>query len=487
MALLVPPEVIASLNSRLIWVLVFIAAVVSRIISRRYWTLIRDISGPFWRSFPSLWVVSQLWKGHLEAEQTRLHRKHGYCVRIRDNEVSVSHPDAVRQLLHANIAKFNYIQGTWYAIFSLPDYHYVNQMSEMVPRRHIEEAPYDVDTVLALFTKAIDKYSQAGKPFEFSTWFTFFAFDVLGEVTFSNSFGFVGTGINIGNAIANTRSLALYVAVMDHYTWFHNLTLGNPLLSRLGIQPSSHIFGTCLAAISARKENPEVRKDMMQQWLDTRAKYPGRMAENEIFAAAVANVGADVDTVIAALQSRFYYLLRYPQYLQQLRAELDTAQAQEELTQIVQDNEAQKLPFLQACIKEIYWFQNSVPSPLPRVVPKGGMTIGGRYFPEGVIFSINPWVYHRNPALFGGDCDQFNPDRWLLGDTKTMESFLIHWGAGYNQCPELNLAHFKITKITATLIRDFEFKLTDPKKEWEWTNHFTFVPWGSPCNVRRSF
>jgi cytochrome P450 len=89
---------------------------------------------------------------------------------------------------------------------------------------------------------------------------------------------------------------------------------------------------------------------MMQQWLDARAKYPDRMAENEIFAAAVANVGAGVDTVSAALQSLFYYLLRYPQYLQRLRAELDTAQAQGELSPIVQYNEAQKLPFLQACV-----------------------------------------------------------------------------------------------------------------------------------------
>lgn len=29
----------------------------------------------------------------------------GYFVRIAPNEVSVSHPDAVRQLLHAQIAK----------------------------------------------------------------------------------------------------------------------------------------------------------------------------------------------------------------------------------------------------------------------------------------------------------------------------------------------------------------------------------------------
>lgn len=35
-------------------------------------------------------------------------------------------------------------------------------------------------------------------------------------------------------------------------------------------------------------------------------------------------------------------------------------------------------------MKEIYRLHSAVPSPLPRVVPKGGMTIGDRYFEEGV-------------------------------------------------------------------------------------------------------
>lgn len=238
-------------------------------------------------------------------------------------------------------------------------------MSELDHRRHIEKnrniasgyalsniiksEPY-VDAVLELFTDAMDEAAKTGKPFKFETWFTYYSFDVLGEVTFSKSFGFVETGTDIGNAISNTRALALYIAVMGYYIWFHNLTLGNPLLSRLGIQPSSHIFDTCLAAIKARKENPKVRKDMMQQWLDTRAKYPDRMAESEIFGAAVANVGAGADTVSSTMQALTYCLIRSPEHLQRLREEIDAAQAAGELSPIVQYNEAQKLPFLQACV-----------------------------------------------------------------------------------------------------------------------------------------
>lgn len=43
-----------------------------------------------------------------------------------------------------------------------------------------------------------------------------------------------------------------------------------------------------------------------------------------------------------------------------------------------------------------------------------------------VILSVHPWVIHRNPDIFGADCETYNPDRWLQGDTKKMDYFLIH-------------------------------------------------------------
>lgn len=40
--------------------------------------------------------------------------------------------------------------------------------------------------------------------------------------------------------------------------------------------------------------------------------------------------------------------------------------------------------------------------------------------PLQVLLSVNPWVIHRDPAIFGQDCDTFNPERWLQGETKRM-------------------------------------------------------------------
>jgi hypothetical protein len=55
----------------------FALALVLRVFYRRYWTPIRDIPGPFFASFGSLWKVYHVVKGHTEEEIIKLHKKHG--------------------------------------------------------------------------------------------------------------------------------------------------------------------------------------------------------------------------------------------------------------------------------------------------------------------------------------------------------------------------------------------------------------------------
>ncbi|OCL10730.1 cytochrome P450 [Glonium stellatum] len=466
-------------------------------LKRRYLSSLRDIPGPFLASCTIGWQLYHLIKGHTEVEIVKLHRQHGDFVRIADNEVSVAHPDAVKQLLMSQLPK-----GPWYSIFSFPDYNHVNLMSELDPKRHItmmrnvsagyalsniiKSEPY-VDACLALLESQFDDLCKAGKAVEFDKWFNFFGFDVVGEVTFSSRFGFLDSSTDVGNAIANSKALGLYISIMGHFIWLHDLTLGNPVLAKLGIQPTSHITETCRSAINTRKGNIEARKDMMEEWMSMRSKFPERMDESEITAAAVVNIGAGADTVSSTLQGFFYWLLRSPNHLKRLRDEIDNAQVKGLLSPIVAYSEAQKLPFLQACIKETYRFHTAVGTGLPRVVPKGGITVGSRHFKEGTILSVNPWAFHRNALLFGEDCDTFNPERWLESEQryKAMDRFLIHWGAGYNQCPGKNLAHFEISKAAATLVRDYDIEQVNPDQEWRFETHFTLIPYEWPCRVKR--
>ena len=128
---------------------------------------------------------------------------------------------------------------------------------------------------------------------------------MTGEVMFSKRFGFLDQGQDIGNSIKNNFFLALYLTLTVYAQWLHTTILGNPLLRWLDFHPKEYTFNTTLKAIAARKENPETRADMMEQWMRQQARHPDRMTEHDVLCAAIANLGAASETVGSVLQAFF--------------------------------------------------------------------------------------------------------------------------------------------------------------------------------------
>jgi cytochrome P450 len=62
----------------------------------------------------------------------------------------------------------------------------------------------------------------------------------------------------------------------------------------------------------------------------------------------------------------------------------------------------------------------------------------------------------------------------------------MQFGAGHNSCPGQNLARMEISKVTATMARDFDIRQVNPGRAWSFKAHFTAVPYGWPCYVQRS-
>jgi cytochrome P450 len=56
---------------------------------------------------------------------------------------------------------------------------------------------------------------------------------------------------------------------------------------------------------------------------------------------------------------------------------------------------------------------------------------------------------------------------------------------GYASCPGHHIARIELSKICATLVRDYSFKQVDPKQEWKWAAYFTVVPEDWPCYVTK--
>ncbi|KAF4462144.1 cytochrome p450 pisatin [Fusarium albosuccineum] len=65
--------------------------------------------------------------------------------------------------------------------------------------------------------------------------------------------------------------------------------------------------------------------------------------------------------------------------------------------------------------------------PLARVVPYGGVTVSGTFFPEGTVVGVNSWVAHHNTDVFGPDADEFRPERWLTQDKERLSMIEAYW------------------------------------------------------------
>lgn len=134
--------------------------------------------------------------------------------------------------------------------------------------------------------------------------------------------------------------------------------------------------------------------------------------------------------------------------------------------------EAQKLPYLQACIKEGLRVHPATGLPLVRVVPDGGATISGRYFPAKTEVGINSWVAHANRQVFGPDADEFRPERWLESPERTteMNRYILTFGAGSRTCIGKNISLLEISILIPELVAKFDFTLAHPEQALETEN-----------------
>lgn len=155
----------------------------------------------------------------------------------------------------------------------------------------------------------------------------------------------------------------------------------------------------------SRKAN--TRKDFMTRILEQRD--PSQVSDVQLAAHASDFVLAGSETTATALSAITYYLLRTPEVMQRLKAEIRAA------FKSYSEIDAQstiRLSYLRAVILEGLRIYPPLPLGLPRIVPEGGDIVDGHFLPAGVVVSTNPVAASLDPANFA-EPEAFMPARWL--------------------------------------------------------------------------
>lgn len=92
-------------------------------------------------------------------------------------------------------------------------------------------------------------------------------------------------------------------------------------------------------------------------------------------------VAAGSETTATALSTSAYYLLRNPNLMAKLKAEVRATFA---ASSAINDATTKPLQYLNAVCLEAMRIYPPLPFSLPRVVPEGGDTVDGHFLPAGV-------------------------------------------------------------------------------------------------------
>ncbi|KAK6841095.1 Pisatin demethylase-like protein [Apiospora arundinis] len=440
------------------------------VLSRIYLSPIRHIPGPGFAAVTRFWYVRRLLKGKINLDILAAHDRYGHFVRIAPNEVSVGHPDGPRKILLATLHK-----AEWYKIATFPDARFYNTFAETNPKAKMEltkriapgytmsnllQSEQAIDSNLALLLDWLDRFAESGDSILLGDYLRYTTNDIVGDVLFSRPFGFLKKGADIGGTLANAEVQIAYVSVMGFFRWAHVLLLANPVMTWLNMP------------FEDRQKNPDGRYDVSAHWFRTLAeseknnsnKTPspgGRpMQRHEIDSAAFNAISAATDTVAATIQAFMFYLMRHPEFRARALAELADAGL------LGADGTESCLGF-------------------PRLAPKGGITIGDQTFPEGTTLSVHPWVIHLSLEIWGEDAREFNPDRWLGEDAARLEKHFIPFSLGYGSCPGQNLGRIELSKICATLLRNYDFSQVDPNQQMKYEAYFGLTAHIPPCYVKK--
>ncbi|XP_027158665.1 probable (S)-N-methylcoclaurine 3'-hydroxylase isozyme 2 [Coffea eugenioides] len=283
-------------------------------------------------------------------------------------------------------------------------------------------------------------------------------FNFLGQIFFSKdfiSYDEVENGGGMSELIREVMELWTAPNISDLY----------PVLGGLDLQRLSKKASVCHNKIcSAWQEIIRERRGKKYQDSTRQKDFLDVLLQNdfsddqinylhlELFAA-----GSDTST--STVEWAMAELLRNPKFLDMIRQELDQIEFSGE--NVIKESGLTRLPYLQACVKEILRLHPPAPLLLPRRATETCQVMNYT-IPMGTEVLVNVWAIGRDPNIWE-DPSSFNPERFLSRnlDFKGNDFEFLPFGAGRRMCPGLPMAARQVCLTLASLIYHFEWSLPD--------------------------
>src|SRR5262249_3534156 len=76
-----------------------------------------------------------------------------------------------------------------------------------------------VDDCASIFDQRLSEFGRSGEPINMARWLQCYAFDVMGNLTYSQRFGFLDRGDDIAGTMAALEKSGVYSTLIGIYAW----------------------------------------------------------------------------------------------------------------------------------------------------------------------------------------------------------------------------------------------------------------------------
>nr|ATG29929.1 CYP75B115 [Taxus chinensis] len=203
----------------------------------------------------------------------------------------------------------------------------------------------------------------------------------------------------------------------------------------------------------------KIKKDFLSVILALRNNADGeggQLTDTDMKALLLDLFTAGTDTSSSTVEWAITELIRHPDIMEKCRQELDTMVGTERK---LEENDLQKLSYLQAVVKETFRLHPSTPLLLPRMAAEA-CTIEGYHIPKGARLMVNAWGIQRDPDVWERPLE-FDPERFVGStvDVRGTDFEVIPFGAGRRICAGVSMGMRMVQFMLATLVYSFDWSL----------------------------
>ncbi|CRK43927.1 hypothetical protein BN1723_005912 [Verticillium longisporum] len=505
----------------------FIAAYVAWSLLAYFQSPLRRYPGPFFAKFTNLWRVYHTLRGDIHLVNLRTHRKYGPVVRTGPNNLDLDVPSLVKTIYTTD---HKWLKTEFYP----PASNVVNRepvpnlFSLIDPAEHVRQKKpvakhYSMTSVLQLephFDEAIrllccqlegrfmhkwvHDCCEFSSEFDLGQWIKMYAWDVIGQITFSKRFGYLEAGKDFDGHLWLSEMGSDYLASVSQLPILDRWIDKNPIIP---IGGATVLLGPTLQYVKDQFQgrdkatHDESKPDFLDKFIQAKSENPDVGDGRQIISYLAINMLAGADTTAITIKAVLYYVLRTLGVRAKLEAEILAMEFSKQHNVPPPYSEVKLLPYLAAVIREAMRLHPGVAMTLPRYVPAEAqgsqlVLLDGSTVPPGISVGMNPFVLGRNKQTWGVDSDEFRPERWLRdeGADETKECFAerlrgmdnadFTFGAGSRVCIGRHLALVEVYKVVATLFALYEIQIMEPETEWWVRNGFFLRQQGPRVKMR---